>query len=144
MSATGEGGKMSTNTMAGARADVSARPSDLSATVGNFVDALIEYGGAKLSRGVEQGLGGLERAMRSRGPFERAVYEAGKAHLQGKNPVWAGAKGAWAGASVPQRFAAVVVLVLLLVLAPVPLLLLIIGFLVAALVAGIRAANGSR
>ena len=127
-----------------ARADVSPAPPVLSTALGDFFEAVLTYGARKLSRPVEEGLGGLERAMVSRGPFERAVYEAGKAHLRGKNPVWAGAKGAWAGASVPQRFAAVVVLVLLLVLAPVPLLLLIIGFLVAALVAGIRAANGSR
>lgn len=124
----------------GARADVSAPPPDLSTALGNFFEALVTYGASKL----EEGLGDLERSMLSRGPFERAVYEAGKAHLQGKNRVWAGAKGAWAGASVPQRFAAVVILVLLLLLAPVPLLLLIIGMLIAALVAGIRAATGPR
>ena len=129
---------------AGARADVSVAPPELSTALGNFFEALLTYGAVKLSHQVEEGLGGLERAMLSRGPFERAVYEAGKAHLMGKNPVWAGAKGAWAGASVPQRFAAVVILVLLLLLAPVPLLLLIIGFLIAALVAAIRPAKGSR
>jgi hypothetical protein len=135
---------MSTNTTAGGRVDVPGPPADLSSALGDFVDALLAYGGAKLSRGVEQGLGGLEQAMLSRGPFERAVYEAGKARLQGKNPVWAGAKGAWAGASVPQRFAAVAILVLLLVLAPVSLLVLLIGLLVAALAAAIRSANRSK
>ena len=129
---------------ADARADVSPAPPDLSTALGDFFEAVLTYGARKLSRPVEEGLGGLERAMVSRGPFERAVYEAGKAHLRGKNPVWAGAKGAWAGATVPQRFVAVAVLVLLVLLAPIPLLLVIIGLLIAALVAASRAAKASR
>ena len=125
-----------------ARVDVPAAPSDLSAALGKFFEALLTRGAATLSRLVEEGFDGLEREMRSRGPFEQAAYEATKAHLQGKNRVWAGAKGAWSGASVPQRIAAIVILVLLLLLAPVPLVLLILGVLIAALVAGIRAATG--
>jgi hypothetical protein len=127
---------------AGERADVSVSPPGLSPALGNLFEELLRYGTVKLSRQVGTWLGDLERAMVSRGSFERAAYEATKARLLGKNPVWAGVKGAWSGASVPQRLAAVVILVLMLLLAPVPLLLLILGILIAALVAGIRAAKG--
>ncbi|MEV4067919.1 hypothetical protein [Nonomuraea dietziae] len=133
---------MSTSSIAAeAREDVPVSPPDLSQELGNLIEELLTYGAAKLSRQVGEWLRDLERTMASRGPFERAAYEAGKAHLQGKNPVWAGAKGAWSGATVPQRVAAVVILVLLLLLAPVALVLLILGILIAALVAGIRAAR---
>lgn len=123
-----------------ARADVSAPRSELSAALGRFLEALLTQGAAKLSR-LDGGFSDLEREMLSRGPFEQAAYEAGKAHLMGRNPVWVGAKGAWSGASVPQRLVTVVILVLLLLLAPVPLLLLILGLLIAALVAGIPSAK---
>ena len=119
---------------------VVAAPGVLAPAVGNLFDELLRYGAAKLSRGLGGWLGDLEHAMISRGPIEAAAFEAAQARLLGKNPLWAGAKGAWAGASVPQRVAAVVVLVLLLLLAPVPVVLLVLGLLVAALVAAIRAA----
>ena len=121
--------------------DVSASTPSLSTAFGNLFDELLRYATAKLESQGAQWFDDLERAMLSRGPYERAIYEATKAHLQGKNPIWAGAKGAWAGASVPQRVAAVVILVLLALLAPVALLLLILGLLIAALVAAIRAAK---
>jgi hypothetical protein len=125
-----------------APAAVPAPPPGLSQALGALVDELLAYGAAKLSHRVDGWLGDLDRAIASRGPVEQAGYEAVKAHLQGRNPVWAGAKGAWSGASVPQRLAAIVILVLLLLLAPAALLLLVLGFLIAALVAGIRAARG--
>ena len=129
------------NIAAGPREDVPVPTPSLLPALGELIEELLAYGAEKLSHHVGGWIVDLERAMASRGPFERAAYEATKAHLLGKNPVWAGAKGAWSGASVPQRFAAVVILVLLLLLAPVPLLLLILGLLIAALVAGIRAAK---
>ncbi len=133
MSAPNVGGKVP-------RSD-SSSPSDLSAAFADFLEALGKHGTVKLTGLVERGLGDLRGSMLSRGAFETAAYEVGRAHLLGRNRLWAGAKGAWSGATVPQRVAAVVILVLLLVLAPVPLLLLIGGALVAALVAGIKAAQ---
>ena len=121
--------------------DVEVPAPSLSSAVERFIDELARYATAKLSHQQGEWLGNLERAVASRGPFEQAAVEAAKAQLQGKNPVWAGAKGAWAGATVPQRVVTVAVLVLLVVLAPVPLVLLILGLLIAALVAAIRAAK---
>jgi cytochrome c-type biogenesis protein CcmH/NrfG len=92
--------------------------------LGDLFDELLNYAAVTVSRLAGELVRDLEHAMLSRGPFERAAYEAAQAHLLGKNPLWAGAKGAWAGASVPQRLVAVLILILLLVLAPVPVLLL--------------------
>ena len=121
--------------------EVSEPPPELGQAFRGLVDEALRYATVQLSLHAGEWFGDLERAIVSRGPFERAAYEATKAHLQGKNPVWAGAKGAWAGASVPQRVVAVVVLVLVALLSPVTLIVLILGLLIAALVAGIRAAR---
>lgn len=126
---------------AGPSDDVAASPPSVAQALGGLFDELLNYAAVKFSRQAGEWLGDLEHAMLSRGPFQRAAYEAAQAHLLGKNPLWAGAKGAWAGASVPQRLAAVLILILLLVLAPVPVLLLLLGLLIAALIAGIRAAK---
>jgi hypothetical protein len=124
---------------AGPRDNAVASAPSVARAIGDLLDELLNYAAVKFSRQAGAWLGDLEHAILSRGPFERAAYEAAQAHLLGKNPVWAGAKGAWTGASVPQRLAAVLILVLLLVLAPVPVLLLLLGLLIAALIAGIRA-----
>jgi hypothetical protein len=123
------------------RDDAVASPPSVARALGELFDELLNYAAVKVSRLAGELVGDLEHAMLSRGPFERAAYEAAQAHLLGKNPLWAGAKGAWAGASVPQRLVAVLILILLLVLAPVPVLLLLLGLLIAALIAGIRAAK---
>ena len=67
------------------------------------------------------------------------VVTAGK----GANPVWAAAKGAWAGAGTKLKVEVVVGLVLALLLGPVVLVLALLALLIAAIVKAIRDAIGS-
>jgi hypothetical protein len=114
-------------------------------TVGSAVRDLLEaslhYVNGKLARETEHWVGKLDDFEARRGPAEQASYEGVKAELQGRNPIWAAAKGAWAGADGKLKLAAVLFVVLMLVLAPVPTLLIILGLLVAALINAIRAAS---
>lgn len=67
-----------------------------------------------------------------------------QAALQGKNPVWAAIKGAWAGGSTTVKaviVSAVVALVLLLVLSPVLLLVVLLTGLIVAAVHKTRSAK---
>jgi hypothetical protein len=115
--------------------------SDLAPALGRLAEAAAAAAAAKLSQKTDGWIRGLEEYAASRGATERAGYEGLKAHLLGKNPLWAAMKGAWWGASVQLRTVAVLVLVLTLLLAPVALVLLILGLLLAGIVAGIRAAT---
>jgi hypothetical protein len=120
------------------RASVSA---DLAPALGRLAEAAVQSLVAKLSHKAEGWIREIEEHAVPDGATGRAGYEGLKAHLLGKNPMWAAMKGAWWGASVRLRFVAVLVLVLFLLLAPVALLLLLLGLLLAAIVAGIRAAT---
>jgi hypothetical protein len=115
--------------------------SDLAPALGRLAEAVLQVAATKLSHKTEDWIDGLEEYAASEGATGRAAYEGLKAHLLGKNPVWAAMKGAWWGASPWLRVVAVLVLMLFLVLAPVTLLLLVLGLLVAAIIAGIRAAS---
>src|SRR5262245_22181743 len=120
-----------------------ARPSvssDLAPAFGRLAKAALHAGAVKLSDKTDEWTREIEDRMASQGATDRAGYEALKAHLLGKNPVWAALKGAWWGASPPLRLVAVLTVLLVLLLAPVVLVLLLLGLLVAAIVAGIRAA----
>lgn len=82
-----------------------------------------------------------EDAVASAGAATSVGYQEVKAKVLGNNPVWAAVKGAWKSAGVGMRVAVVVGLVLLLLLNPVLLVLGLLALLVAAVVAGIRAAT---
>jgi hypothetical protein len=116
-----------------------------STTIGSAVRDLLEaslhYVNGKLAQETEHWVGKLDDFEATRGPAEQATYAGVKAELQGKNPIWAAVKGAWAGADGNLKLAAVVFAVLMLVLAPVPTLLVILGLLVGALIKAIRAAS---
>ncbi len=103
--------------------------------------AALRYATAKASRKVEDWAGELNDFMASRGSTTQAVFEGLKAKLRGKNPVWGAIKGAWSGTSPELKLAVVLILVFMLLLGPVVLLVLVLGLLIAALVAGIRAAT---
>ena len=139
---TEEGRNVSASSIEGGASDGVLVSPGLSPPLLDLLDAAVGYGAVKPSYKVDEWLCDLEEAVASGGAAARAAYEAGKAELLGKNPVWAGINGAWSGASVQLEFAALLILVLLLLLAPVGLLLLILGRFVAALVAAIRAATG--
>jgi hypothetical protein len=126
-----------------AREEVERAPvaSDLAPALGRLGEAALRAAAAKLSDRTDGWVRQLEEYAASQGATERAGYEGLKAHLLGKNPLWAAMKGAWWGASVPLRVVAVLVLVLVLLLAPVVLVLLLLGLLLAAIVAGIRSAT---
>jgi len=115
--------------------------SDLAPALGRLAEAVVHAAAAKLSDKTDGWIRQLEEYAASQGVTERAGYEGLKAHLLGKNPVWAAMKGAWWGASVPLRLVAVLVLILVLLLAPVVLVLLLLGLILAGIVAGIRAAT---
>ena len=114
--------------------------SALSPAVGRLAEAASQAAAATLSHKVDGWIRTLEEYAASGGATGRAALEGLKGHLLGKNPVWMAMKGAWRGASVRLRVAVVLVLVLVLLLAPLALVLLLLGLLVAAMVAGIRAA----
>jgi hypothetical protein len=117
------------------RGATDARPASTPAatTVGSAVRDLLEaslhYVNGKLARETEHWVGKLDHFEASRGPAEQASYEGVKAELQGRNPIWAAAKGAWAGADGKLKLAAVLTL------------LVVLGLLVGALIKAIRAAS---
>ncbi len=116
-------------------------PTTATSAVRDVLEASLQKMTAKASQKTEDWSRDLEAVAASGGATRQAGLRGAKAGLQGKNPVWAAIKGAWAGASVKLRLAAVLLLVLLLLLAPVPTLLLLLGLLIAALVKAIRAAT---
>jgi hypothetical protein len=106
------------------------------------LEATLQKVTAKASQKTEDWSRDLESVAASGGAAGQAGLRGATAELHGKNPIWAAVKGAWSGASVKLKLAAVLFLVLLLLLAPVPTLLLLLGLLMAALVKAIRAATG--
>lgn len=115
---------------------------DLGSAFSGLSQATLEYAAAKGSQKVEDWTRRLDDVAKPRlGAAERAGYEGLKAVVTGKNPVWAAIKGGWKGASGTTRTVVVLSLTLLLVLSPGVLLLLLLGLLVAAVVAGVRAAR---
>lgn len=132
---------MTASAVAGDKVERASRSSALAPALGRLAQAALQAAAAKLSHKVDEWIRQIEEYVASEGATGRAVLEGLKAHLLGKNPVWAVMKGAWLGASVPLRFVAVLVVLLLLLLAPVVLLLLLLGLLVAAIVSGVRAAT---
>ncbi|GAA2037769.1 hypothetical protein GCM10009740_32170 [Terrabacter terrae] len=132
---------MTSSEFAGDKVQRASVSSDVVPALRRLAEAALQAAAAKLSRKVDEWIRKVDEYAASEGATGRAALEGLKAHLLGKNPVWAAMKGAWWGASVPLRLVAVLVLLLVLVLAPVVLLLLLLGLLVAAIVAGIRAAT---
>jgi hypothetical protein len=130
-----------TSEVAGDKVQHASVSSALAPALGRLAEAALQAAAAKLSHKVDEWICQIEEYVASQGATGRAVLEGLKAHLLGKNPVWAAMKGAWLGASVPLRFAAGLVVLLLLLLAPVVLLLLLLGLLAAAIVSGVRAAS---
>jgi hypothetical protein len=128
------------NTASGATMSASVGTS-LAPALSDLREAALRYATAKASRKVEDWADDLNDFVASGGPTTQAVFEGLKAKLRGKNPVWAAIQGAWSGASPELKLAVVLILILTLLLGPVVLLVLVLGLLVAALVAGIRAAT---
>jgi hypothetical protein len=90
-------------------------------------------------------LEGVAGGSGSGGARQEAGVRAAKAGLQGKNPVWAAIKGAWAGGGTMTRAAVVtagVTLLLALVLSPVLVLVFLLSALVIAAVEQVRSAIG--
>ena len=132
---------MAATDVMGERVERAPGSSDLGSALGRLADTALQTAAAKLSNRADGWVRGLDDYAASRGGATgRAGFEGLKAHLLGKNAVWAAMKGAWSGAGFRLRLVAVLVLLLALLLAPVPLLLLLLGLVVAAIVAGIRAA----
>jgi hypothetical protein len=104
-------------------------------------EATVQYALTKGSQKVGDWTRRLEEIAAPSGVVERAGFEGLKAYLSGKNPVWAAIKGGWQGTSGGVKAAILVSLVLLVVLSPGLVLLLLIGLIVAAVVAGLRAAD---
>lgn len=120
----------------------SSATEDLGSAFHGLSQATMQYAAAKGSQKVEDWSRRLDEVAKPRlGAAERAGYEGLKAVVTGKNPVWAAVKGGWKGASGTTRALVVVSLTLLLLLSPGALLLLLLGLLVAAVVAGVRAAS---
>jgi hypothetical protein len=132
---------MAATDVADDKVERAADSSDLAPALSRLAEAALQAAAVKLSHKTEGWIREIEEYAASEGATGRAGYEGLKAHLLGKNPVWAAMKGAWWGASVGLRLVAVLVLMLVLLLAPVALLLLLLGLLLAAIVAGIRAAT---
>jgi hypothetical protein len=87
---------------------------------------------------------GLDQVAAGGGATRQAGAKGVQAGLQGKNPVWAAIRGAWAGGSAKVKAAivtAVVAMVLLLVLSPVLLLVFLLSVLIIVAVAKARSAT---
>jgi len=120
----------------------SSATGELGSAFHGLSQATLQYAAAKGSQKVGDWTQRLDDVAKPRrGAAERAAYEGIKAVVTGKNPVWAAVKGGWQGASGTTRALVVVSLTLLLLLSPGVLLLLLLGLLVAAVVAGVRAAR---
>jgi hypothetical protein len=132
---------MTASEVAGDKAERAPVSSDLGPALGRLAEAAVQAAAVKLSHKVDGWIREVEEYAASEGATGRAALEGLKAHLLGKNPVWMAMKGWWWGASVRLRLVAVLVLLLVLLLAPVALMLLLLGLLLAAIVAGIRAAT---
>ncbi|WP_426505518.1 hypothetical protein ACPPVO_47525 [Dactylosporangium sp. McL0621] len=128
------------NTASGATKSAPGATS-LASALSDLREAALGYATAKASRKMEDWADDLNDVVASRGSTTQAVFEGLKAKLRGKNPVWAALKGAWSGTSPEVKLAVVLILILMLLLGPVVLLVLVLGLLIAALVAGIRAAT---
>lgn len=132
---------MTSSAVAGGAVEGASVSADLAPAFGRLVGALLQATAVKLSHKTDEWIREMDEFAASEGATVQAGYEGLKARLRGKNPAWAALKGAWSGASVQLRLAAVLILVLVLLLAPVMLVLLVLGLLIAALIAGIRAAT---
>jgi hypothetical protein len=128
------------NTASGATMSASVATS-LAPALSDLREAALQYATAKASRKVEDWADDLNDFVASGGPIMQSVFDGLHAKLRGNSPVWAAIKGAWSGASPKLKLAVVLILILTLLLGPVVLLVLVLGLLVAALVAGIRAAK---
>jgi hypothetical protein len=115
--------------------------SGVAPALGRLTETAVDAAAARLSDKVDRWIDRLEEHAAGEGAAGRAGYEGLKAHVLGRNPLWAAMKGAWWGASPGLRVVAVLVLVLVLLLAPVVLVLLLLGLLVAAIIAAIRTAT---
>jgi hypothetical protein len=129
-----------TNTAIGATKSAPVATS-LAPALSDLREAALLYATAKVSRKAEDWADDLNDFVASGGPTTQAVFAGLGAMLRGKNPVWAAIKGAWSGASPQLKLAVVLILILTLLLSPGVLLVLLLGLLIAALVAGIRAAK---
>jgi hypothetical protein len=109
-----------------------------SSALRDVLEATLHYANGKLSQKTDGWAGELDDHEATQGSAEQAGYEGAKAQVQGRNPIWAAIKGAWAGASVELKLAAVLLVVLMLVLAPIPMLLIGLGLLIAAIVKAVR------
>ena len=92
-----------------------------------MLDATLEFANSKVSQKADdwtedlKDVGdSLDDLAATGGAVEQAGYEGLKAELQGRNPVWAAVKGAWAGASGKVRLAAVLIVLLVLLRAGGP------------------------
>ena len=127
--------------VAGDTVERASASSGLAPAFGRLADAALDATTAQLTHLADRWNRGIEEYASSQGAAGKAGYEGLRAHLLGKNPVWAALRGAWQGASVRLRSVAVLVLLLVLLLAPVALVVALLGLLVAAIVAAIRAAT---
>lgn len=87
---------------------------------------------------------GLDALAASGGATQKAGAEGIKAHLHGRNPLWAAIRGAWQAGTPVVRAAIVAGLassILLLLLSPVPLLVFLLSLLIFAAVQRVRAAT---
>jgi hypothetical protein len=120
---------------AGAR---SATPTTAGSALRDVLEASLHFVNGKLSQKTAGWAGELDDREATQGSGEQAGYEGVKAEIEGRNPIWAAVKGAWAGASPKIKVAAVLLLVLMVVLAPIPMLLIALGLLIAAIVKAAR------
>ncbi|HEY4570136.1 MAG TPA: hypothetical protein VIH10_11750 [Kribbella sp.] len=113
----------------------------LAPALSDLGQAALGYATAKASQKVDDWADDLKDFATAGGPTTQAVFAGLKAKVGGRNPVWAAIKGGWSGASPKLKLAVVLILTLTLLLGPVVLVVLLLGLVVAALVAGIRAAT---
>lgn len=116
----------------------SSGASDTSSALRNLSESALGYATQKASQKIEDWSDQVDETVSSGGATKGAGYESIKALLEGRNPVLAAIRGGWRGSSVKLRVGVAVLLVVVVALAPVMLLL---GLIVAGIIAAIRAAS---
>src|SRR4051794_41803401 len=99
----------------------------------DVLEASLHFLNERIARKAGESAVELDEYEATQGSAEQAGYQGAKAGLQGRNPIWAAIKGAWAGASTEFKVAAGLFVVLMLLLGPIPTLPVAVGLLGAAI-----------
>ncbi|WP_233272090.1 hypothetical protein [Mycolicibacterium smegmatis] len=110
------------------------------AQVRRLLDAVRERSHA-LTKQLQEWMDSLFDAIENSSPRLKAVVEALRAVMSGKNPVWAAIKGLWTGLSAGAKALLILAVIVAILLLPVLVVVLLLALLVVAVIVAIRAGS---